>query len=96
MISSVSALDSAIASSASSPARLACAIRSETFFFAARLSSTLGSRARRLLSSSSSLSIFSAAPRRASAALTASGSLRIRLRSSVAPARFYFWELELL
>ena len=61
------------------------AICSETLLLAARRSSTCGSSSRRAASSSSSSSTSPAAPRRARAALTPSGSLRISLRSSVAP-----------
>ena len=83
LISPDSSRIAAISPSASRPSLRAAAISSETRFWRARRSSTSGSSSRRRASSSSSSSISPAAPRRASAALTPSGSCRISLRSSV-------------
>src|SRR3954454_3992476 len=74
---------SAIASDASSPDRLACAMASPAFFCVALSSSRCGWSVRQRSSSSMISSSPSAARRRASAARTASGSFRISLRSSM-------------
>ena len=83
LISPPSSRISPIRASASSPERFAAAISSETSLRRARPSSTRGSSSRRRASSASSSSRDSAAPRRASAARAASGSSRMRFRSSI-------------